>query len=90
MGSTLLTAILTLTQNPKPMSQQLMIENLRSFARMAKEPSSWAGIGIAALLVGQSTDKITAITNLIAALSALVAAFMPENANKSKIQNNDK
>ena len=65
------------------------MENLLSFARMAKEPSTWAGVGIAALLVGQSTDKITAITNLIAALSALVAAFMPENANKAKTQNND-
>ena len=56
---------------------------------MAKEPSSWAGMGVAAILVGQSTDRITAITNLIAALSALVAAFMPENADKAKAQNND-
>ncbi|CAK0772972.1 Holin [Gammaproteobacteria bacterium] len=66
------------------------MENLLSFTRMAKEPSSWAGVGVAALLVGQSTGKITAITNLIAALSALVAAFMPENADKTKTQNDDK
>ena len=56
---------------------------------MAKEPSSWAGVGVAALLAGQSTDKITAITNLIAALSALIAMFVPENADKAKTQNND-
>ena len=65
------------------------MNNLTSFTRMAKEPSTWAGVGVAALLAGQSTDKITAITNLIAALSALVAAFMPENADKAKAQNND-
>ena len=65
------------------------MENIFSFARMAKEPSSWAGVGVAALLAGQSTDKITAITNLIAALSALIAMFVPENADKAKTQNND-
>lgn len=65
------------------------MNNLISFTRMAKEPSTWAGVGVAALLAGQSTDKITAITNLIAALSALVAAFMPENTDMTKTQNND-
>ena len=65
------------------------MEKIFSLARIAKEPSSWAGIGIAAVLAGQSTNKITAITNLIAALSALVAAFMPENTDKTKIQNHD-
>ena len=58
------------------------MEHLLSFTRMAKEPSTWAGVGVAALLAGQSTDKITAITNLIAALSALIAMFVPENAGK--------
>ncbi len=65
------------------------MNNLTSFTRMAKEPSTWAGVGIAAILVSQSTDKITAITNLIAALSALVAAFMPENIDKTKTHDND-
>ncbi|CAK0770237.1 Holin [Gammaproteobacteria bacterium] len=65
------------------------MEYLTSLTRMAKEPSTWAGVGVAALLAGQSTDKITAITNLIAALSALVAAFMPENVDKARAQNND-
>ncbi|CAK0779441.1 hypothetical protein CCP4SC76_6900005 [Gammaproteobacteria bacterium] len=65
------------------------MENLLSFTRMAREPSTWAGVGVAALLAGQSTDKITAITNLIAALSALVAAFMPESADKAGTQHDN-
>ncbi|MEO5368520.1 MAG: hypothetical protein H7833_00430 [Magnetococcus sp. DMHC-1] len=56
-----------------------MSKLLASLVKRSREPSTWGGLATLLILFGLSNEQAKAITELVAAASALVAVFMPEN-----------